>query len=59
MNRKNHPVGRVFAVLGITLLCLLLCLLGIIWVLEKGPSPTAARCGGKASSVKLEHHEKA
>ena len=40
MNRKNHPVGRVFAVLGITLLCLLLCLLGIIWVLEKGPSPT-------------------
>ena len=35
MNRKNHPVGRVFAVLGITLLCLLLCLLGIIWVLEK------------------------
>ena len=40
MNWKNHPVGRVFAVLGITLLCLLLCLLGIIWVLEKGPSPT-------------------
>ena len=40
MNRKNHPVGRVFAVLGITLLCLLLCLLGISWVLEKGPSPT-------------------
>ena len=40
MNRKNHPVGRFFAVLGVTLLCLVLCLLGIIWVLEKGPSPT-------------------
>ena len=40
MNRKNHPVGRFFAVLGVTLLGLVLCLLGIIWVLEKGPSPT-------------------
>ena len=40
MNRKNHPVGRFFAILGITLLCLVLCLLGIIWVLERGPSPT-------------------
>ena len=40
MNQKKHPVGRFFAVLGITLLCLVLCLLGVIWVLERGPSPT-------------------
>ena len=40
MKQKKHPIGRIFAVLGITLLCLVLCLLGIIWVLEKGPSPT-------------------
>ena len=40
MNQKKHPVGRFFAVLGITLLCLILCLLGVIWVLERGPSPT-------------------
>ena len=40
MNQKKHPVGRCFAVLGITLLCLVLCLLGVIWVLERGPSPT-------------------
>lgn len=40
MNQKKHPIGRFFAILGITLLCLVLCLLGIIWVLERGPSPT-------------------
>ena len=40
MNPKKHPIGRFFAILGITLLCLVLCLLGIIWVLERGPSPT-------------------
>ena len=40
MNQKKHPVGRFFAVLGITLLCFVLCLLGVIWVLERGPSPT-------------------
>ena len=40
MNQKKHPIGRFFAILGITLLCLMLCLLGIIWVLERGPSPT-------------------
>ena len=40
MNQKKHPIGRIFALLGVTLLCLVLCLLGIIWVLEKGPSPT-------------------
>ena len=40
MNQKKHPIGRIFALLGVTLLCVVLCLLGIIWVLEKGPSPT-------------------
>ena len=40
MNQKKHTIGRFFAILGITLLCLVLCLLGIIWVLERGPSPT-------------------
>ena len=40
MNQKKHLIGRFFAVLGITLLCLVLCLLGLIWVLERGPSPT-------------------
>ncbi len=38
--RKRHPIGRFFAFLGVTLLCLLLTLLGLIWVLERGPSPT-------------------
>ena len=38
--RKRHPVGRFFAFLGVTLLCVLLTLLGLIWVLERGPSPT-------------------
>lgn len=33
--------GRVFAFLGVTLACVLLILLGVVWVLEKGPSPTA------------------
>ena len=38
--KKRHPVGRFFAFLGVTLLCLVLTLLGLIWVLERGPSPT-------------------
>jgi exopolysaccharide biosynthesis protein len=38
--RKRHPVGRFFAFIGVTLLCLILTLLGLIWVLERGPSPT-------------------
>lgn len=33
-------IGRFFAVLGITLLCIIAALLGMIWVLERGPSPT-------------------
>ena len=38
-NRK-HTIGRFFAFLGVTILCILIILLGIIWVLERGPSPT-------------------
>lgn len=37
---KNRHLGRVFSFLGVTLLCILLILLGVIWVLERGPSPT-------------------
>ncbi len=37
---KRHPIGRFFAFLFVTLLCLVLVLLGMIWVLERGPSPT-------------------
>ncbi|MBQ6611409.1 MAG: phosphodiester glycosidase family protein [Oscillospiraceae bacterium] len=38
--KKRHPIGRFFAFFGVTLLCLVLTLLGLIWVLERGPSPT-------------------
>ena len=38
--RRRSPVGRFFAFLGVTLLCIILILLGVIWVLERGPSPT-------------------
>lgn len=36
----KHAFGRFLAFLGVTLLCLAVILLGIIWVLERGPSPT-------------------
>ncbi len=38
--------GRALSLLAVTLLCLALSLLGIVWVFEKGPSPTltAAFC---------------
>lgn len=41
-NKKQgpHAIGRFFAFLGVTLLCILLILLGVVWVLERGPSPT-------------------
>ena len=41
-NKKQgpHAIGRFFAFLGVTLLCVLLILLGVVWVLERGPSPT-------------------
>ena len=40
--KKNtkHTFGRFLAFLGVTLLCLAVILLGVIWVLERGPSPT-------------------
>lgn len=38
--KRKHPIGRAFAFLGVTILCLLLILLGVIWVFERGPSPT-------------------
>ncbi len=34
-------IGRFFAVLGTTLLALLIAVVGVCWVLFKGPSPTA------------------
>ncbi len=38
----NIP-GRIFSFLGVSLACILIILLGVVWVLEKGPSPTATR----------------
>ena len=40
--KKNtaRPLGRLGAFLLVTLALLLITLLGVIWVLEKGPSPT-------------------
>ena len=43
VKKKSAPkfLGPALAFLGVTLGCLLLVLLGVIWVMEKGPSPTA------------------
>ncbi|MBR0161783.1 MAG: phosphodiester glycosidase family protein [Oscillospiraceae bacterium] len=38
--KTTRPIGRFFAFLGVTLFCLVLILIGVIWVLERGPSPT-------------------
>ena len=38
--RKKHVFGRLMAFLGLTLLCVVITLLGVVWVFEKGPSPT-------------------
>ena len=38
--RKKHVFGRLMAFLGLTLLCVVLTLFGVVWVFEKGPSPT-------------------
>ena len=38
---RRHVFGRLLALLGATLFALALTLLGGIWVLEKGPSPSA------------------
>ncbi len=34
-------IGRFFAVFGVTVLCLFVLLLGVVWLYTKGPSPTA------------------
>ena len=38
--RKKNVFGRFMAFLGLTLLCVILTLVGIVWVSLKGPSPT-------------------
>ena len=38
--KKKHIFGRFMAFLGLTLLCLVLTLVGVVWVALKGPSPT-------------------
>ena len=40
--KKKHIFGRLMAFLGITLLCVILTLAGVVWVSLKGPSPTLA-----------------
>ncbi len=38
--KKKHVFGRLMAFLGLTLLCVILTLAGVVWVALKGPSPT-------------------
>ncbi len=38
--KRKRPFLRFLAFLGVTLLCIVAVLLGAIWVLERGPSPT-------------------
>lgn len=40
--RKKHIFGRILAFLGVTLLCVIITLAGVVWVSLKGPSPTMA-----------------
>ena len=37
--KTSHHIGRFFAFIFVTLLCIAVSLLGMIWVLERGPSP--------------------
>ena len=37
---KKRPFLRFLSFLGVTVLCIAVILVGLIWVLEKGPSPT-------------------
>ena len=39
-NRKSGAVWKMLAVIATFLLCLIITLFGIVWVMEKGPSPT-------------------
>ena len=38
--KKKHVFGRLMAFLGLTLLCVILTLAGVVWVALRGPSPT-------------------
>lgn len=38
--KKKHIFGRLMAFLGLTLLCVILTIVGIVWVALRGPSPT-------------------
>ena len=38
--RSKSVPGRIFAFLGVSIGAILIVLLGLVWVLEKGPSPT-------------------
>ena len=38
--KKKHIFGRFMAFLGLTLLCVVLTLAGVVWVALRGPSPT-------------------
>ncbi len=38
--RRGHLIGWIIAFFTTTLICIVLILLGLIWVLERGPSPT-------------------
>ena len=38
--QKKHVFGRLMAFLGLTLLCVILTLAGVVWVALRGPSPT-------------------
>ena len=37
---KKFSFGRFLAFLAVTILCIVIILLGLVWVLERGPSPT-------------------
>ena len=46
INSLFSKITKVLAFIGVTMLCLLVILLGVVWVFEKGPAPsvTAAFC---------------
>ena len=53
--RALRYLGRFLALAGLTLLCVCLLLFGVIWVFEKGPSPTltAAFCSSMRETSAL------
>ncbi len=40
MKKLSKTFGRIFSLIGVSLLCLIITLFGVVWVLEKGPSVT-------------------